>query len=112
VQDLLARGRDRARSAKSIDELLAGLAATLGELAFLQLGFVPRGHYREERIALVASNWKLNSPVRTVQYVQSRRQLAAQEEMRRRRKRVSNPEPPLQVSGDIVNAHPSGTKPR
>lgn len=87
VQDLLTRGLSRIKSVKSIDELFASLAATLGELAFLQLGFVPRGHYKEEWIPMVLGNWKL-TPVRTVQYVQSRKQLAAQEKMKRSRKRA------------------------
>jgi hypothetical protein len=77
VNELLAHGIDCLASAKSIDELHAAAAATLGELAFLQLGFLPRGHYRAERVPLVARNWKMNA-VRTVQYVQSAEQRATQ----------------------------------
>ena len=70
VKDLLVHGRSRIDSAKSIDELFAALAATLVELSFLQVGFVPKGHIRVDRVALTAQNWRLD-PVRSVQYVQS-----------------------------------------
>lgn len=78
VSDLLARGCKRLRHAKSIDELHAVAAATLGELAFLQLGFVPRGHHNTDNLSLTSRNWKMNA-VRTVQYVQSKEQRATQE---------------------------------
>ena len=77
VSELLKHGIKRLTTAKSIDELHAAAAATLGELAFLQLGFVPRGHYRVANVPLIGRNWKMN-PVRTVQYVQSAEQRAAQ----------------------------------
>lgn len=77
VSDLLTHGIKRLTTAKSIDELHAAAAATLGELAFLQLGFVPRGHDRVANVPLIGRNWKMN-PVRTVQYVQSAEQRAAQ----------------------------------
>lgn len=82
VQELLKHGCARIELAKSIDEVFAALAATLGELAFLQLGFVPQGHYLEMRIPLRKNNWKLD-PVRTVQYVQSNQQRATQERMKK-----------------------------
>jgi hypothetical protein len=84
VKSLLARGVERLTSAMSIDELHAAAAATLGELALLQLGFIPRGHYRLETVPLTARNWKLN-PVRTVQYVQSAKQRATQKRLLRSR---------------------------
>ena len=74
---LLLHGVKRLKTAKAIDEIHASAAATLGELAFLQLGFVPQGHRLCESIPLVPRNWKL-SPVRTVQYVQSPAQRATQ----------------------------------
>lgn len=73
VSDLIDRGRWLLLNAKSIDELHAGMVATLGELAFLQIGFVPRGHMAQENVRLVESNWKLDV-VRSVQYVQSQQQ--------------------------------------
>lgn len=80
VHALLSRGTERLAKAKSIDELHAAAAATLGELAFLQLGFVPRGHHRAENIPLASRNWKLD-PVRTVQYVQSEEQRTTQKRL-------------------------------
>ena len=86
VKRLLTLGVERLTSAKSIDELHAAAAAMLGELAFLQLGFVPRGHYRLETVPLTVRNWKLNQ-VRTVQYVQSAKQRATQKRLLRSRRR-------------------------
>jgi hypothetical protein len=77
VHKLLTHGMLRLKTAKAIDELHAAAAATLGELAFLQLGFVPRGHSRAERMPLSPRHWKMN-PVRSVQYVQSTEQRATQ----------------------------------
>jgi hypothetical protein len=77
VNELLKRGVERLKIAKSVDELHAAAAATLGELAFLQLGFVPRGHSRVESIPLSPRHWRMN-PVRSVQYVQSAEQRATQ----------------------------------
>ena len=82
VSELLAHGTRRLKTAKSIDEMHAAAAATLGELAFLQLGFVPRGHSRAESISLSPRHWKMN-PVRTVQYVQSAEQRATQTRLSR-----------------------------
>ena len=80
ISELLTRGIKRLVTAKSIDELHAAAAATLGELAFLQLGFVPKGHCRVANVPLTGRNWKMN-PVRTVQYVQSAEQRAAQKRL-------------------------------
>ena len=83
VKSLLTHGVERIATATSIDELHAAVAATLGELAFLQLGFIPRGHHRVDTVPLAIRNWRMN-PVRTVQYVQSAEQRATQ-------KRLSKP---------------------
>lgn len=77
VKELLTHGVQRLKTAKSVDELHAVAAATLGELAFLQLGFIPRGHHRAETIPLSLRYWRMN-PVRTVQYVQSAKQRETQ----------------------------------
>lgn len=82
VSELLEHGYQRLRSAKSIDELHSVAAATLGELAFLQLGFVPRGHHSSDNIPLTRRNWRMNA-VRTVQYVQSNEQRATQKRLSR-----------------------------
>ncbi len=82
VNDLLKHGAERLKVAKSVDELHAVAAATLGELAFLQLGFVPRGHWRVETVPLAQRYWRMNH-VRTVQYVQSDEQRATQSRLSR-----------------------------
>lgn len=82
VSDLLSHGCKRLQHAKSIDELHAVAAATLGELAFLQLGFVPKGHRNTDNISLASRNWKMNA-VRTVQYVQSNEQRNTQQRLSR-----------------------------
>jgi hypothetical protein len=83
IRRLLDRGLSRIESSTSIDQLFASLAATLGELAFLQIGFVPRGHSRLDRIPLITKNWRLD-PVRSIQYVQSSAQRATQARIRKR----------------------------
>lgn len=80
VSGLLALGCKRLQHAKSIDELHSVAAATLGELAFLQLGFVPKGHRNVDNIPLTSRNWQMNA-VRTVQYVQSNEQRATQQRL-------------------------------
>lgn len=70
ITALLQHGIGRVKAAKTIDEIHAAAAASFGELAFLQLGFIPIGHNLSENVPLTVINWKLN-PVRTVQYVQS-----------------------------------------
>ncbi|QXZ08704.1 hypothetical protein KUF54_11590 [Comamonas sp. Y33R10-2] len=85
---LLTHGLDGVKTAKSIDEIHASAAATLGELAFLQLGFVPLGHRTCKNIPLVPKNWDM-SPVRTVQYVQSPTQRETQRSLRDKKKATS-----------------------
>lgn len=80
VSELLTHGIKRLATARSIDDLHAAAAATLGELTFLQLGFVPRGRHGVANVPLIGRNWKMN-PVRTVQYVQSAEQLTAQKHL-------------------------------
>ena len=70
VAEMLELGEKRIDAAKEFDELLAGLAATLGRLCFLQVGFVPYGHGHQQRVPLNQANWRLDI-VRTVQYIQT-----------------------------------------
>ena len=62
VKSLLDHGVSRVEMSASVDQLFASLAATFGELAFLQVGFVPRGHWRVDRIPLIAGNSILCAP--------------------------------------------------
>ena len=79
-------GISRIKSSSKIDDLFAGLSATLSHVVFLQLGFLPRGHYRIARVPLARGHWKLDV-VRSVQYVQSRPQRIAQKRLGTARKR-------------------------
>ncbi len=88
IQQEIQHGLSRIESAAEIDELFAGLAATLARVAFLQLGFFPLGHRMVERIPLKPSYWKLNV-VRTVQYVQTEEQRARQRKILERRTRTA-----------------------
>ena len=92
VRLLLEYGLSLIDLSDSIDELFASLAATLGELSFLQIGYVPKGHSREDRIPLIAPNWKLDR-VRTVQYVQSPKQRAEQAQTEKMKISNGNPKP-------------------
>ncbi|HEY5029163.1 MAG TPA: hypothetical protein VIK39_12190 [Candidatus Angelobacter sp.] len=60
-------------NAKLIDELLSGLSATLIRVVFLQIGGVPNRR-QDRKVTLARDNWRLDD-FRTVQYVQSNRQL-------------------------------------
>ena len=82
VQAEIEFGISIAKSATKIDELFAGLAATLATLVFLQVGFLPRDHRKVKRVTLSPRNWKLNS-VRSVQYVQNEEQKAMQKKIKK-----------------------------
>ena len=86
--EVLAQGIRGIRAARAIDELHASVAATLGELSFVQLGFVPRAHYQMDVVPLVPRNWHLDH-VRTVQYVQSVEQRVAQKRLAKKASRES-----------------------
>lgn len=62
-------------NAKSIDELLSGLSATLIRVVFLQIGGVPNRR-QDRKVTLARDNWRLDG-FRMVQYVQSNTQLEA-----------------------------------
>jgi hypothetical protein len=66
-------GLQIARNAKLIEELLSGLSATLIRVVFLQIGMVPN-RTQDRKVTLARDNWRLDD-FRTIQYVQSSRQL-------------------------------------
>jgi len=82
----IARGISRIKSASQIDDMFAGLSATLTHVVFLQIGFLPRGHYRISRVPLARGHWKLNV-VRSVQYIQSGSQRKSQKLLSSAKKR-------------------------
>jgi hypothetical protein len=75
VEQLLARGIQRVRMAATVGELHAVLAATLGELCFLQLGDIPQRSLARKSAPLTAAHWRLTA-FRSVQYVQTPEQAA------------------------------------
>jgi len=70
--ETIEHGSKLLASSKSIDELLASLAATLTRLVFLQLGFVPLRRH-QDRAVLRKGNWRLDGH-RSVQFVQTEQQ--------------------------------------
>ena len=70
--ETIEHGRKLLASSKSIDELLANLAATLTRLVFLQLGLVPLSR-QQDRAVLRKGNWRLDG-LRSVQFVQTEQQ--------------------------------------
>jgi len=69
-------GKGRVNSSKDFEQLFSSLAATLGEISFLQLGMMPRRLTQENITVRHKINWKLDR-YRSVQYVQNTEQLAA-----------------------------------
>jgi len=82
IDNILELGRRRVAASKSVTALFAHLAATLTQLVFIQLGFLPR--QRKDTIPLTKRWWTLNS-VRSVQYVQNNNQRKTAQELRDKR---------------------------
>lgn len=74
ASELLKACEESLHSAKTFDHLVSSFAATLLRLTFLQIGQIPE-NYRQEKVSLHKSNWKLNS-YRTVIYAQKPTQRA------------------------------------
>lgn len=74
VKQVLDLGRSHISGAESATDLFASLSATLGRLVFLQIGYLPT-RSSLETVSLAPRYWKLDA-VRSVQYVQSKSQVA------------------------------------
>ena len=72
----IEHGKNRVNSSKDFEQLFASLAASLGEISFLQLGMMPMRSTQKNITVRHPSNWKLDC-YRSVQYVQNAEQLAA-----------------------------------
>jgi len=72
----IEHGKRRINSSKDFEQLFASLAASLGEMSFLQLGMMPMRSTQKNITVRHQSNWKLDR-YRSVQYVQNAEQLAA-----------------------------------
>jgi hypothetical protein len=83
IESVLNHGRDRVKGARTAPDLFAGLTATLTEIVFTQIGFMPPTRSRRnEMVPLKKEFWEMNN-FRTVQYVQTAEQKAALEQSRR-----------------------------
>jgi hypothetical protein len=74
---IIERGKESIGSAKNIQDAIAGFSACYLRLSFHQLGQLPNYRGRKGRRA-VPSNWVLDG-VRSVQYVQSKKQILSVE---------------------------------
>jgi hypothetical protein len=75
VCECIEHGLQITTKAKTIEELLSGLSATLISVVFLQIGMFPDRRGLSD-VTLARDNWRLDN-FRTVQYVQSNKQLEA-----------------------------------
>ena len=73
IDSILELGKTQIAESKTVTDLFACLSATLARMVFLQIGFLPLGRQQIENIPLTKARWTLRS-VRTVQYVQNRKQ--------------------------------------
>jgi hypothetical protein len=73
VEEVFTLGLERIKRAPSVSELHAGIAATFGEIAFLQVGFLPDYSVRRTAPPITSTDWNL-ALTRSVQYVQSEQQ--------------------------------------
>lgn len=73
---IIEHGKSRVNSSKDFEQLFANLAASLGEVSFLQLGMMPKRSTQENISLRHQGNWKLDC-YRSVQYVQNAEQLTA-----------------------------------
>ena len=73
IDSILELGKTQIAESKTVTDLFACLSATLARMVFLQIGFLPLGRQQIETIPLTKERWTLRS-VRTVQYVQNRKQ--------------------------------------
>jgi hypothetical protein len=81
IEDVINLGRERVKCARTAPDLFAGLTATLTEIVFTQIGFMPSRSRRNEMVPLKKEFWEMNN-FRTVQYIQTAEQKAALEQYR------------------------------
>jgi hypothetical protein len=81
IESVLNHGRERVKGARTAPDLFAGLAATLTEVVFTQIGFMPTRSRQDEMVPLKKEFWEMNN-FRTVQYVQTSEQKEALEQYR------------------------------
>ena len=79
MERVIDKGKQRVANAETTAELFAGLTATLSEVVFTQLGFMPTRSTRDKMVPLSREYWSMNN-FRTVQYVQTPEQRKALKE--------------------------------
>ena len=84
IDSILELGKTQIAESKTTTELFASLSATLSQIVFLQIGFLPLGRQQKETIPLTKEWWTLTS-VRTVQYVQNNEQRHTAQGLRNKR---------------------------
>lgn len=84
----LEHGRESIRRTNTMADLFAALAATLANVAFLQLGMMPSHATRRDAVPLRPDHWKL-SAYRSVQYVQDDHQKEALAARRTRQRQAA-----------------------
>jgi hypothetical protein len=83
IAETIIRSKERIRKADTIDLLFSYLVEALTELVFIQLGNFPQ-HRSYEATPLKSERWTFTG-YRSVQYVQSEKQKAAQAQLNARR---------------------------
>ena len=73
IEREISRGKETIDSSNSLDLVFANLAASLGNISFIQIGAVPLRYRKKNVVTRPGSNWKLNK-YRSVQYVQNKEQ--------------------------------------
>jgi hypothetical protein len=84
IDSSLQLGKTQIAESKTVTDLFACLSATLARIVFLQIGFLPLKRQQIETIPLTKERWTLRS-VRTVQYVQNRKQRETARMLRNKR---------------------------
>ena len=76
INDTVECGQKNIIKATDIEEAIAALSATLINISFLQVGFMPNRKGRPKKITLKKENWNLDL-YRTVMYLQTEEQKEA-----------------------------------
>ncbi len=78
LHSLVEFGQGRIKGTNNTEMVFASLAASLANISFHQLGFVPSNVLQKQVTLRHKRHWKLNE-FRSVQYVQNKRQFEAKE---------------------------------
>lgn len=82
LHSLVEFWQGRIKGAENTEMVFASLAASLANINFHQLGFIPSNVLQKQITLRHKSNWKLDV-FRSVQYVQTKKQIEAKEEYKK-----------------------------